>query len=238
MKKSIFVGGTDKLDILIYIASIIQGASNSVEKKVILVDFTDMQKARYIVPAIELAGEKPDRYITTHQKIDIAVGYKSYDELIENGVIIENQGAGNYEYAFFNVDNETALGSIPINPDDLVFLMTSFDIYSIEKAIEAFKAYNSENLIHKIFISQRLTRNHDIYLQYLFGNTNVKFADNMVNFPFDTGDLTVIYENQRAGRLELKPFSKEFKNALREITEFIASNMEGINKHMKELEKN
>lgn len=110
MKKCIFVGGTDKLDILIYTASILHGVTEGYEKKCLLVDFTDMQKARYVVPSVELDIKKPKKYITTHERIDVAVGYTTYDELVNEKIIYKTEvGKYNYKYVFLNVDNPKAL---------------------------------------------------------------------------------------------------------------------------------
>ena len=232
MKKAVFVSGTDKLDILIYIATIIQGVGKNIDKRCLVVDFTDMQKARYVIPAIELSGEKPEKYVVTHQDIDLAVGYRSYEELMNDNII-----STSYEYVFFNVDNPKSLNSIPISSEDMVFLFTTFDIYSIEKARESFLGYNGQNPVFKIFMARKTTKYHEEYVNYLFSNLNISFGDYRIDFPYDNGDISVIYENQRAGRLELKPFSKDFKRSLHDLAEFIGSKENGLGKYMKELEK-
>ena len=65
MKTIGFIGGYDKLDFLLYVARIITLA----KKKVILIDATVNQKAKYVVPAIN-----PTRtYITEFEGFDVAV---------------------------------------------------------------------------------------------------------------------------------------------------------------------
>lgn len=112
-------------------------------------------------------------------------------------------------------------------------------MYSIEKAVESFETYTSKNVVYRIFITNRFTPNYDRYMRYLFKNSKLTFSEETILFPFDTQDLLIIYENQRTGRLELKPFSRGFKSAIEELVNFIGQEgVVGLNKHMKELERN
>lgn len=197
-----------------------------------------MEKARYIIPTVEIETKKPSRYITTYQKLDIAVGFKNYNEFLEEKILINSNGEENYEFIFFNVDSASSLSTIPIENNDLVYLMTTFDVYSLEKAIEAFSGYRGENIVNKIILANNITPNHNAYLDYLFSNTKVQFTNNIISFPYDNGDLTIIFENQRAGRLEIAPFSKKFKTSLMELVQMIGEDkVQNLNKYMKELEK-
>ena len=65
MKKIGFIGAYDKTDLIIYIAKIL----TAFDKRVLLIDATDNQKARYIIPAISPAPT----YITSFEEIDVAV---------------------------------------------------------------------------------------------------------------------------------------------------------------------
>ena len=68
-----FLGGYDKIDLLLYIARILSIA----KKKVILIDATINQKAKYVVPSIS-----PTRtYLTEFEGFDVAVGFKSIEEI-------------------------------------------------------------------------------------------------------------------------------------------------------------
>ena len=73
MKNICFIGAFDKLDLILYIAKTI----NELGKKVIVVDATQIQKAKYIVPTINPTKS----YITRFEDIDIALGFESYEEI-------------------------------------------------------------------------------------------------------------------------------------------------------------
>lgn len=73
MKKIGFIGAYDKTDLILYVAKALVEAG----KQVLFVDATVLQKARYIVPCIA-----PSKcYITEYEKIDVAVGFSSLEEI-------------------------------------------------------------------------------------------------------------------------------------------------------------
>ncbi len=73
MKKIGFIGAYDKTDLILYIAK----AVVEMNKKVLVIDTTILQKARYIVPCIA-----PSKcYITEYEKIDVAVGFNNLDDI-------------------------------------------------------------------------------------------------------------------------------------------------------------
>ena len=73
MKKIGFIGAYDKTDLIIYIAKIL----TTLGKKVLVVDTTITQKAKYVVPAIDPTVT----YITEFEKIDIAIGMKDEENI-------------------------------------------------------------------------------------------------------------------------------------------------------------
>ena len=229
MKKLCFVGGMDKLDIIKYVATIIRGATME-QKSCLIVDFTEVQKTRYLIPSIEITKpEKGQKYMTTEAKVDIAVGYSNYGELVEAG-ILEN---------IFDIDNSDALASIPLDVDDRVFMMTTLDIYSLEKAVEAFHGYHSDKEVSRVIFGKKVTSQSMNYISYLTKDLNVRYEEHIITFPYDNGDLTIIHENQRARRLNLKPFSNQFKTALSSLVEMVDNSIiREVSRYMKILEKN
>ena len=240
MKKLCFVGGMDKLDIIKYVATIIRGATME-QKSCLIVDFTEVQKTRYLIPSIEITKpEKGQKYITTEAKVDIAVGYSNYSELVEAG-ILENMSdtEKKYDFVFFDIDNSDALASIPLDVDDRVFMMTTLDIYSLEKAVEAFHGYHSDKEVSRIIFGKKVTSQSMNYISYLTKDLNVRYEEHIITFPYDNGDLTIIHENQRARRLNLKPFSNQFKTALSSLVEMVDNSIiREVSRYMKILEKN
>ena len=73
MKKIGFIGAYDKTDMLLNIAKILTTMKN----KVLIIDSTINQKAKYVVPAINPTVS----YITSFEDIDIAIGFKNVEEI-------------------------------------------------------------------------------------------------------------------------------------------------------------
>ena len=240
MKKLCFVGGMDKLDIIKYVATIIRGATME-QKSCLIVDFTEIQKTRYLIPSIEITKpEKGQKYITTEAKVDIAVGYNNYNELVQEGILDNMSDTGKkYDFVFFDVDNKEALASIPLDVEDKVFMMTTLDIYSLEKAVEAFAGYNSDREVNRVIFGKKVTAQSMNYISYLTKDLNIRYEEHIITFPYDNGDLTIIHENQRARRLNLKPFSNQFKTALSSLVEMVDNSIiREVSRYMKILEKN
>ena len=68
MKKVGFIGAYDKTDLILYVAKIL----TVLGKKVLIVDSTITQKAKYIVPVLNPTMS----YITEFEEMDVAVGFK------------------------------------------------------------------------------------------------------------------------------------------------------------------
>jgi hypothetical protein len=240
LKKLCFVGGMDKLDIIKYVATIIRGATME-QKSCLIVDFTEIQKTRYLIPSIEITKpEKGQKYITTEAKVDIAVGYNNYNELVQEGILDNMSDTGKkYDFVFFDVDNKEALASIPLDVEDKVFMMTTLDIYSLEKAVEAFAGYNSDREVNRVIFGKKVTAQSMNYISYLTKDLKIRYEEHIITFPYDNGDLTIIHENQRARRLNLKPFSNQFKTALSSLVEMVDNTIiREVSRYMKILEKN
>jgi len=68
-----FIGSYDKTDLIIYVAKVL----TTVGKKVLVIDHTITQKAKYIVPVINPTKS----YVTEFEGIDVSVGFSNYEEI-------------------------------------------------------------------------------------------------------------------------------------------------------------
>lgn len=75
MKQISFIGGYDKIDLILYTARILTLA----KKKILFIDTTVAQKAKYIVPTIT----PTKTYITEFEGIDVAVGFENLNSVKE-----------------------------------------------------------------------------------------------------------------------------------------------------------
>ena len=75
MRKISFIGCYDKIDLILYVAKILV----AMDRRVLVVDSSINQKAKYIVPVI-----KPTKaYVTEFEEIDVAVGFDTLEEIKE-----------------------------------------------------------------------------------------------------------------------------------------------------------
>ena len=73
MRKIGFIGAFEKTDLILYTAKIL----TELGRKVLMIDTTILQKARYIVPCIA-----PTKfYVTNYEGIDVAVGFENIESI-------------------------------------------------------------------------------------------------------------------------------------------------------------
>ncbi len=230
MKKIGFIGSYDKTDMIIYIAKILVATG----KKVIVIDSTVNQKAKYIVPVI-----KPTRsYVTEFEKIDVAVGFKDYDE-IKAYLGMPLHAELDYDMALIDVDSAEGIEKFNLNQAIKNFFVTSFDAFSLKRGLEALGGLKEVLKLTKVLFSKNATKEEDAYLEYLSLGYKIKWEDERVYFPFEVGDLSVIAENQRVSKVKFKKLSTQYKEALIYIAEQISDkdDYSKIRKIFKQLEK-
>ena len=72
-------------------------------------------------------------------------------------------------------------------------------------------------LMTKVLFSRDMLKEEEDYLNFLSFYYSVKWAGDKIYFPYDNGDSTVIIENQRAAKINLKNLSTEYKDGLIEL---------------------
>ncbi len=95
MKTVGFIGAYDKTDLLLYVAKIL----TAMGKKMLIIDATTLQKAKYIVPNISPART----YVTEFEGIDIAVGFSDYS-FIKDYLGVPQHAVLDYDYIFLDID--------------------------------------------------------------------------------------------------------------------------------------
>ena len=230
MKNICFIGAFDKLDLILYIAKIIK----ELGKKVIIIDATELQKARYIVPTINPTKS----YITRFENLDIAIGFESYEE-IERYIGFTEEQKMKYDYALVNVDNQDTFNNFN-NQDTLKnYFVTSFELYSIRKGLETIKKIQNPIKITKVLFSSEIDENDNYYLDYLALGHKIIWEENNINFPYETKDLEVMIENQKNSKIKIRGLTQQYKENLENMVSEIIPNESVINirRIMKNIEK-
>jgi len=228
MKRIVFIGGYDKSDMLIYIAKIL----SLMNKRILIIDTTLLQKTKYIVPTMTPTA----KYVTTYDGIDIAIGFDNMQDLIQY-LGISNY-ADEYDYILFDIDNPNYYDSFEINPKDEHCLLTTFDIYSVQKGIEVLRSIKEPTEVLKALITRDPASEESEYLDFITFNLRIKWKENIVYIPFDTEDLYEIYQNQRYSRVKFTGLSLDYMDSLSFLIENLTDCSEGeIKKAVRLIEK-
>ena len=230
MKKISFIGAYDKTDLIIYIARILVG----MKKKVLVIDATINQKAKYVVPVINPSKT----YVTEFEGIDVAVGFNKITE-IKNYIGITEEENLNYDYVLYDIDSSESFNNYNIEDSIEKYFVTSFDLYSLKKGIEILASTNKELKLTKVYFAREVHKEDDEYLNFLAKDYNIEFNEEKIYFPFEMGDQTTIAENQRVSKIKLKKLTQSYKEGLMYIIEQIMEDNEigNLRKVFRQLER-
>ncbi len=232
MKKIGFIGAYDKTDLIIYIAKIL----TVLRKKVLIVDATTTQKARYVVPVIN----PTITYITEFEKIDIAVGMKNEEDIKRYLGLSEDQSLETeYDFMFVDTDNINGFEKFNLQEAQKNYFVTSFDLYSLKKGLEILNDLQNVTSLTKVLFSKDAIKEDDDYLNFLSLGYKIVWNEYRIYFPIENGDLSVIYENQRVAKIKLKRLSVQYKDSLAYMAEEILgdSNSSVVRKTIKTIER-
>lgn len=231
MKKIGFIGVYDKIDLIIYVAKIL----TALGKKILVIDATLTQKARYVIPVINPTKE----YITEYEEIDIAVGFSNYEDIKAYLGIMDDDK--NLEYDFIMIDTDNIQGINNFNLQEAVknYFVSSFDAYSLKKGLEIFIDLKNVMSLTKILFSKEMSVEEDEYLNFLSLGYKIVWNEYKIYFPIENGDLSVIYENQRIAKIKFKKLSVEYKDQLEYLSEEILGDVSSstIRRVIKSIEK-
>ena len=139
MKKIGFIGAYDKIDLILYIAKVIAEMGS----KVLVIDATITQKTRYVVPCIA-----PSKcYITEYENIDVAVGFKDFNEIKKYLSVEENLP---YDVILLDIDSNSNFKEFDMLKAHKNFFVTGFDSYSLKKGLEIIGKMQDKILMKKV----------------------------------------------------------------------------------------
>ena len=212
MKTVGFIGAYDKIDLILYIAKVMV----AMKKKVLIIDATITQKAKYIIPAIN-----PTRaYVTEFEGIDVAVGFYNYSD-IKRYLSLSDMQRLDYDIVLIDVDNMKSVQELNIQEATKKYFVTGFDLYSLKRGLEIVREINDSMEFTKILFAKELLREDNDYLNFLSIGHGITWSKNKIFFPLNLADQAVIMENQRVAKLKFKKLSEEYKANILYIVEDI-----------------
>ncbi|OKZ57008.1 MAG: hypothetical protein BHV99_02985 [Clostridium sp. 26_21] len=202
MRKVGFVGVYDKIDLILSIAKVLVKAG----KRVLVIDSTTLQKAKYIVPNIL----PTINYITSYDDIDVAVGFENIAK-IKQYVGLEDDEELEYDFILIDIDNLDGATNFEIGYLDKNYFVTSFDGYSLKKGIELLRMLNMPLRMERIFYSKEMLKEEEEYFNYLTLDLKIEWDENKLYFLLDNGDLSAQMENHLVQNIKFKNLSNEYK---------------------------
>ena len=231
MKTISFIGAYDKTDLLLYLAKIF----TTMGKRVLIIDTTILQKAKYIVPVISPAKA----YVTSYEDIDIAVGLYNYSS-IKSYLGLPEHAVLTYDYIFIDVDSIEEMRNFNISETNKKYFVTGFDSYSLKRGLEILAGMGETLELKKVLFSKNISYEEEEYFNYLALGTKVKWDDETIYFPLEQGDQGVIIENQMVQKIKFKKLTELYKESLlyiaNELVEDKADVM-NLKRAFKQLEK-
>ena len=227
MKKVGFIGAYDKTDLILYIAKIL----TVLEKKVLIVDSTITQKAKYIVPVLNPTMS----YITEFEEMDVAVGFKD----IEGIAAYLNKPMNQLEYDYALLDIDCAENAMSFDVQDCIenFFVTSFDTYDVRRGLEILNGFPNPIKMTKVLFAKEVTKEDDDYLNYLSLGSKVMWEDDRIYFPLEMGDKTAIINNQKVAKVRFENLTSMYKDGMEFVVAKIDPKLQGlmVRKIMKEI---
>ncbi len=230
MKRIGFIGAYDKTDMIVYVGKIL----TVLKQKVLIVDSTIVQKAKYIVPVINPSVS----YVTEYEDMDVAVGFDSL-QAIKQFLGVPESKELDYDYILIDVDNIKMFNSYNLQSADKNYFVTSFDVYSLKKGLEILIELKDTISLTKVIFSKELLKEDDEYLNYLSLGYKVVWNEYRLYFPMDMSDYSAIAENQRLAKVKFRKLSPTYKEGLIFLVDDFAKEMSenNVRKAVKTIEK-
>ena len=229
MKKVAFIGSFDKADMIIYAAKIL----TLMGKSVLVVDSTALQKTRYIIPSMEASKQ----YITTYEKIDIAIGFENLAQIKEYKTN-ETKEEFNYDYVLLDIDNYKWYVYFGVKPDDKHFFITSFDLYCLRRGLQVFRRLENPVEVTKVLFTKEMLPEEEQFLAHLSKGLKIKWDNDVIYFPFELGDQNAIFSNQRSGRIRMRGLSQTYVDGIMYMVEELSGASSGdVRKAAKNIER-
>ena len=98
-------------------------------KKVLIIDSTINQKAKYVVPMINPTIS----YVTFFEDIDVAVGFNTLEDIER---YLGTKETLPYDIVLVDADTEERVRQFNLFDADKNYFVTSFDMYSLRRGLE------------------------------------------------------------------------------------------------------
>lgn len=199
-------GYVDKYDFVIATAKALEIMGRSV----LVIDATSDEKYKYIIPSID----KSQSYITQYADIDFAIGFNSYEELMnylnEKGIDIQR-----YSYVLLDVENYEGYRKFRNFEVNKSYMFIDTNVVSVARNEELIRVMRAENpekelVFSKILYRAYMSRAANNYLEEKIGNYAVRWTDEIYEISMDEQDVMVNIDSQYSGLIDIKKHTKTY----------------------------
>ena len=199
-------GYVDKYDFVIATAKTLEIMGRSV----LVIDATSDEKYKYIIPSID----KSQSYLTQYADIDFAIGFNSYEELMnylnEKGIDIQR-----YSYVLLDVENYEGYRKFRNFEVNKSYMFIDTNVVSVARNEELIRVMRAENpekelVFSKILYRAYMSRAANNYLEEKIGNYAVRWTDEMYEISMDEQDVMVNIDSQYSGLIDIKKHTKTY----------------------------
>ena len=199
-------GYVDKYDFVIATAKTLEIMGRSV----LVIDATSDEKYKYIIPSID----KSQSYLTQYADIDFAIGFNSYEELMnylnEKGIDIQR-----YSYVLLDVENYEGYRKFRNFEVNKSYMFIDTNVVSVARNEELIRVMRAENpekelVFSKILYRAYMSRAANNYLEEKIGNYAVRWTDEIYEISMDEQDVMVNIDSQYSGLRDIKKHTKTY----------------------------
>ena len=208
-----FVGVNDKKDFLLNIAKVI----SKLNKSVLIVDSTVMQRLRYLIPKVS----STPTYVSEYDGVDVAVGFVNLMQ-ISSYLGMPNL---NYDYVLIDTDNPQTFNSFMVQNSKRNFFCTSYDEFELQRSLEILGTLRTQINLTKVIISSDLNNKHNEYLNHLLENYPVAWSKEIIEIADTDEDRNATLTNQLTKQISIKNYSSIYKDGLEYLISLI---LEGL----------
>lgn len=223
MKKVGFIGATDKTDLIVYVAKVLE----QIGKRVIVVDTTILQKSKYVVPSID-----PTRsYVTDFDNVDFAIGFENMNDIGKYLGIRDPQQLvnWNYDYMLIDIDRAEMAENFELEEAEKKYFVTTFDIYSLKRGVEVLKNLPMNYTLSRILINYDMRKEDKEYLDYLTIDAKVIWDEFTIYVPLLDENQRQIEDDQRVYKARLKRLIPEYQESIIYIVQSLVDDL-SVNK--------
>lgn len=215
VKRWIFVGISDKRDLLQYLCKVLASS----QQQVLLMDATEGKRYSYSIGSLD-----PSLRITQFCGFDVVTGFNNM--LLLEKVIIENINRSDvYDYMLIDMD------SMHFNSIDLwlaadeIIWVTSFDRYEVERSSEWFRELFSKwPQLQGMKVRQLYIRTVDSYLdqEYIMSfmeDLPIQWNMEPIIIPWNENNMVIQLENEHSSMLRMNRISRSYQRALLALLE-------------------